>query len=400
MAVTVFYANQDMEDIGALKGFKLDMSISMEVGENNYEVRTAKGGVELNEGYFIYVEGSEYGGIVDVKRIVTKDKTLYYSGRTWRGMLESKVIVPPVNKDYYVVSGDLNEVINILINDFGLDELFYADSTDTGITVTNYQFYRYTDVYSGLIKLLSSVDYKLSIQFDTTALKCKIGAVPIIDYGEYQEITSDLYDFDISKVTGTVNHLIGLGQGELKNRTVIHMYADEDGNISDTQTLFGKDEIVATYDYSNATSVEELREAMLEQFASMIGSDDIKITLNNVEADVGDKLTAYEESTEIEAVQYIDSKVITIDDVNINVQYSAKTIKVGNIGEGSWIGNDFEVAYITGEEYRRLATIMASKFNENVSYWVGQFVEHGGYTYECITAHTGSWDSTHFTLLS
>ena len=333
MAVTIFYANKDIEDIGVLKGFKLDMSISTETGENNYEVRTAIGGVELDEGYFIYAENSEYGGIVDTKRINTKDKTLYYSGRTWRGMLESKIIVPPANQDYYKVSGDLNEVLADIIDDFGLDDLFYASTTLTGETVTNYQFYRYTDAYSGILRLLSSVDYKLSIEFDTIAKKCKLEAIPIIDYGQYQEITSDHYDFDISKVSGTVNHLIGLGSGELKDRMVLHLYADADGEISETQTLFGKDEVVSIYDYGNAQDEDDLRENMLEEFKNLIGSDNIKITLNDINADVGDKITAHEEITGIEAVQYIEGKVITIDDDTMKVQYSARTIQTSVNGE-------------------------------------------------------------------
>lgn len=338
MAVTVFYANNNMQDIGVLKGFKLDMTVSMETGDNDFEVRTSIGGIEMDEGYYVYAEGSEYGGVIDSKRINTKDKTLYYSGRTWRGMLESKIIQPPTGQDYYKASGDLNVVLDTLIDDFDLGDLFYADSTLTGVEVTNYQFYRYTDVYSGIIRLLSNLDYKLVIEFDTSELKCRIGAVPVIDYGENQEVTSDLYDFDIKKVGGTVNHLIGLGAGELKDRIVVHKYADANGTISDTQTLFGKDEIVAIYDYGSAESRQELEEQMLEQFQNMIGSDNIQITLNEIDADVGDKLTAYEENTEIEAIQYVQSKVVTIDDETINVQHSAKTVQISEHGEVRYSG--------------------------------------------------------------
>ena len=333
MAVTVFYADQNMQDIGVLKGFKLDLTVSMETGANDFEVRTSIDGIEMDEGYYIYAEDSEYGGIIDSKRISTKDKTLYYSGRTWRGMLESKIIQPPTGEDYYKASGDLNVVLDTLIDDFGLNDLFYADSVLTGVTVTNYQFYRYTDVYSGIIRLLSNLDYKLVIEFDTSELKCKIGAVPIVDYGENQEVTSDLYDFDIRRVGGTVNHLIGLGAGDLKDRLVIHKYADANGNISDTQTLFGKDEITAIYDYSNAEDATELEEKMLEEFQKLIGSDSIEITLNEIDADVGDKVTAYEEKTEIEAIQYVQSKIVTIDDDTINVQHSGKTVSVSEHGE-------------------------------------------------------------------
>ena len=49
-----------------------------------------------------------------------------------------------------------------------------------------------------------------------------------------------------------INHLICLGLGELKNRTVIHLYADANGVISRTQTQFGSDEVTNVYDYAGA----------------------------------------------------------------------------------------------------------------------------------------------------
>lgn len=324
MAV-VYYANASKQDIGVLKSFTLDMQISMNKGDNDFEIKTPMNSIELGKGYYIYSEGTEYGGIVDKTRIDTKSKTRYYGGRTWRGMLESKIIVPPANEDYYIVSGDLNEVIDTLITDFDLDDLFYADSALTNETVTNYQFYRYTDVYSGIIRLLSDKGYKLSVEFDTAEFKCKLSAEPVVDYGENQEVTSDLYDFDITQVYGTVNHLIALGSGELKDRMVVNLYADANGNISTTQTFTGIQEIVAIYDYSNAEDVTELTEEATKRFQELIGSDKIKITLNNINADVGDKITAYEEITGIEAIQYIQSKIIAINDNSMKVQYTAKT---------------------------------------------------------------------------
>ena len=332
MSITVFYANQNKQDIGVLKGFKLDMSISMDSGNNNFEVTTYIDGVELDQNYYIYAEGSEYGGIVDTKRINTKTKTIYYDGRTWRGMLESKIIIPPSGQDYYTASGNLNAVIGQLISSFGLSELFYADNTTAGASVSDYKFYRYTDVYSGIIRLLFDSGYKLKIEFDTSVFKCKLSAVLIDDYSNQQEITSDLYDFDVSRVGNTVNHLIGLGYGELKNRLTVHKYANSSGVISNTQTLTGKDEIVAIYEYSNAQDAADLEAKTIEKFQSLIGSDKIKVTLNDIDADVGDKLTVHDELTGIEAVQYVQSKIVNIDDDTVNIQHSAKTMNVGQVG--------------------------------------------------------------------
>ena len=332
MAV-VYYANANKQDIGVLKSFSLDMQISMNKGDNDFEVKTPIDGTKLDKAYYVYSEDTEYGGIVDKIRIDTKGKTMYYGGRTWRGILESKVIVPPVNQDYYTVSGDLNAIIRTLISGFGLSDLFYGNTASAGTSVTNYQFYRYADVYSGLIRLLSDRGYKLSIEFDTTQFKCKLSAVPIVDYGENQEVTSDLYDFDITQVYGTVNHLIALGQGELKDRTVVHLYADANGNISTTQTFTGIQEIVEIYDYPNAEDATELNEEATKRFQELIGSDKIKITLNDINADVGDKLTAYEQYTGVEAIQYIQDKIITMNDDTMKVQYTANIVSTSVEGD-------------------------------------------------------------------
>ena len=47
-----------------------------------------------------------------------------------------------------------------------------------------------------------------------------------------------------------------LGKGELAQRTVIDLYADESGNVSKTQSMFGIDEVERAYDYSSAEDAD------------------------------------------------------------------------------------------------------------------------------------------------
>ena len=56
-----------------------------------------------------------------------------------------------------------------------------------------------------------------------------------------------------------VNHLICLGEGELKDRVVKHLYVQKDGSIGEEQYYTGIEEITETYDY-NSTEAAELVE--------------------------------------------------------------------------------------------------------------------------------------------
>ena len=67
-----------------------------------------------------------------------------------------------------------------------------------------------------------------------------------------------------------INHLICLGKGELKDREVLHLYADTSGNISESQSLFGEEERAATYDYGSVESTEELRKGGEERLRELM----------------------------------------------------------------------------------------------------------------------------------
>ena len=74
-----------------------------------------------------------------------------------------------------------------------------------------------------------------------------------------------------------MNHLICLGSGQLEERLVVHLYADTNGTISQTQTQFGIDEICATYEYSTIETEEELIQEGIGRFESLKASDEINI---------------------------------------------------------------------------------------------------------------------------
>ena len=230
-------------------------------------------------GFYIYAEGTDYGGIIDSIEVKTSSNSLSYKGRTWHGILGSKIIEPEKGQDYLILSGDANQVISLLIQRMNLGDLFVALDAPSGLMVKNYKMNRYIDGYKGIVKMLQSVNGKLNITFRQGY--ATLTAKPLVDYSKNEEFDSSQISFEIKKNFKPTNHVICLGAGDLAERTVIHLYADKDGNISHTQTFFGMDEVCEVYDCSNAESNEELENGGREVIEKSWNSDSVKINFTN-----------------------------------------------------------------------------------------------------------------------
>lgn len=68
--------------------------------ENNFECTVAASNNVCKSGYYLYIENTEYGGIIDSIEVDTQYETVIYKGRTWHGILESQVLQPDDNQDY------------------------------------------------------------------------------------------------------------------------------------------------------------------------------------------------------------------------------------------------------------------------------------------------------------
>ena len=207
--------------------------------ENSFLVTCLRSEWEtITDGSRIYIPGTEYGGLFKRLKTNTKNGTISAGGYTWRGMLQNKILCPDAGGDYAEDSGELNAIIGARVST-AFPGLFVGSNESTGIEV-DYQYNRYVTLYDGLKAMLKSVDYKMRISYDVETGKVVVEAVPIVDYSSQIEYSSDMNANYYMTQEGTgVNHLICLGQGELRNRTVVHLYVDGDGNISTTQTFFG-----------------------------------------------------------------------------------------------------------------------------------------------------------------
>lgn len=315
----LIYTDILRQDAGVLKDYTLDLAYG--VDENNFELV-----IDLNEhccdaDCLIYIEGTEYGGIIDGISVATAEDKLVYFGRTWQGILASKTIEPNEGEAYLTLSGDVNEVIAEVFARCGLDNLFVVSTEKSGLTVENYQFHRYVDVYTGIIKMLDGISGKLKFSFLDGLVV--VHAEPSVDYSKDDLFDNDMVEMEIEKTKNTVNHIICLGKGELADRTVVHLYMNADGTISNTQTFFGLQEVTAIYDYPNAESVEELVKNGTEKFIELANTDKVQMdfTADDTTYDVGDIIGAKEIVTGTVASAKITKKIVTIRQGEVNIQY-------------------------------------------------------------------------------
>ncbi len=315
----LIYTNKDWKDEGVLKDYAFDLAFGS--GENDFELVIPNNIHCCESGSLIYIEGTEYGGIVDGIRVITKEKEIAYLGRTWHGVLASKIIEPDSGKDYLVLSGEANQIIGRLIEKVGLSELFEASSMDSGLAISLYPMHRYVDAYNGIKNMLKEVKGKLIFTFKYG--KIVLSACPLVDYSTDKQFDDDQVEMKLERKEKTVNHLICLGQGELADRQVVHLYADESGKVSTTQTFFGIDEIVDVYEYSNAESLAELTIGGREKLTGYAAADkvDINFDAESFIYDIGDIVGAKDITTGLSATKEITKKIVTINNGHANIEY-------------------------------------------------------------------------------
>lgn len=315
----LIFTNKNMEDVGVLRDFDFDLAFGAD--ENDFECTIPASSHCCEAGSLLYMEGTEYGGIIDGIRSKSDSQEVIYSGRTWHGILNSKVLQPDSGAAYLTVTGEANAVIADLLSRLALTDLFEASSDGSGLNISSYQMNRYITGYDGIVKMLSSVGAKLQVTFQNG--KVVLSAAKKHDYSKDDDFDSDLVDFDIKKQFKTVNHLVCLGSGELENRMVIHLYADTAGNISRTQTQFGMDEVSAVYDYSNVESEDELLFGGKEELKKLWEPDKLSVDFDDTtdNYDVGDIVGAFDNITGIAVSAVITKKIVTIKDGQITISY-------------------------------------------------------------------------------
>ena len=292
-------------NVRELQDFELDMAFGSD--ENSFEL-TCAADLAPREGQFAYIDGGEYGGVVDEASYdAGRDAagTVTCKGRTWHGILAGKRLLPNSGSGYLSVSGKAGAVLASLIARMGLRAVFSAASDDAAVS---YAFDRFTDGYSGLKALAKANGRKLAMR--RKGSKVELSLPPVADYAN--KVDSDLLDFTLTSVHRCVNHLVCAGTGELENRAVVHFYADAKGNVSHKQTLFGVDEIAALYDYSNADEAK-LEEDGRKKLAEYQTQGSVEVDAHDdIDVDVGDVISARDNAHGRTVAATVAKKVVKV----------------------------------------------------------------------------------------
>ena len=303
----------------------------MDIGNtNDFEVTIAVSDYDTERmGYRcrIFAPGTEYGGIVGDIESISGTRKVALRGRTWRGMLEYKVVEPPAGQDHLTLSGELNTVIRRLIGDrFG--GLFVVSEADTGITVNNWRVDRYVTLYDAMQKLVDNYGCRLQICYvQPEGLEygyVAVQAVPIVDYSERLEYSQEegIY-VTVRDCRNGVNHLVCVGEGEKQDRVVLHLYVQKNGTIGKKQYYTGLNEISAVYNYSSAEA-DKLEEDGTKRLKELQNYKKCKMTIDNADLEIGDIVAGYDAVTNTQVIKPVIQKILKIQDGKTTIDYSVK----------------------------------------------------------------------------
>lgn len=248
---------------------------------------------ESGNSTMIFVEGTEFGGIITGSKTNLDSNEITYYGWTWRGMLMNYIIEPPPGQAYLTVSGNIADIIN----DLPIGN--YIEAAETTYTTPSYQFNRYVTTYKGITQMLAFANPSLRMSFsfesNMDSGKATLSIIEARDLRNEIELSQDYgkIDLQITYDSTTPRHLICLGQGELEEREVIHLYADDDWNIS--QTPIADAYPTDTYDFSSS---ENLLADGTKHFEELIANhQQIEVTISGLGVQLSDIIAAKDNLT-------------------------------------------------------------------------------------------------------
>lgn len=318
-------ATEYLRDIDPVMNADVDFSVGE---DNDYEIKIRRESwrEEYTFGNVLYIPGTEYGGIIGEINTDTSLDTISILGRTWRGKLDKKIIVPPAGQDYATASGELNQILRDLITgQFG--DYFVVSQNDTGINIAGYQFERYCTLLAGITKMLKSVEHKLHIEYVQQERGqpgyVELSAVPIIDYSDEIELSQDSQlNFSFKNNRNGVNHLICLGKGELQDRQVIDLYVQKDGSVGTTQYYTGIQEVAEVYEDTSSESAE-LQAKGTEKLQELMNSTTFSMDVETlgIDVEIGDIIGGRDYLTGLYAKKPIKGKIYKVTGGKESLEY-------------------------------------------------------------------------------
>lgn len=306
---------------------KKEIKIDFDIGKtNDVEISCEKG--VLDFGMYLISPGTEYGALIEELDSWTDEKEEKWMGNAFRKFLQEFIIEPPEGQDYKIVEGDAHVVMRQILNG-AFDNLFTIPEESSGIKIENYQFDRYTDALTGFTKMLIRKNARINIEIkqggSNEPFSIVLSAVPIQNLSSEIEYSQDSkIAINLRESRRGINHLICLGKGELKNRQVVHLYAQLDGSVSKEKYYTGLKERTAIYDLSNAESMEELRKSGEDRLKELMGAKTMRMTAQAENLQIGDIIAGRNYENGMYLQKPIVQKIVRVENGTIEIQHKVE----------------------------------------------------------------------------
>lgn len=316
--------DDNFNEVKILDKFSLDIDLA---GDKSFSILTSrKDSLDFEIGWAWYIPGTEYGGIVDeitVKTDSSRNNTVEYSGRSWRGWLDEYIYS---DRKIEIAAGQTYESALLyvfsmtgILDDYELGhretEIVGVDDDYKMLTVTEkYASDLYPTLYEFLIDFADSLNANLRLELKKSgSCMLKIGFVEKKTISSEEFTADNTMYFEAIKRSSGINHLVCLGSGEYPTRTIIHLYVDDRGEISTTSHYMGKESRTAIYDYPNAESQDELKESGIEHLKELMTVSEMTVSIDGNSLNIGDKVKCFDELTGLNFESEISSVIFKLE---------------------------------------------------------------------------------------
>lgn len=309
----LIYTDKNKVEQGVIKNYTFDMEEATTTSNRcTFEIQMPSEDNFLEIGAYVYIPNTEIGGRIDSIKVDTEAKTIYASGRTWRGLLATKL---------FTVETTMNTNMSMFFGEkiqspysYAMGSVFTV-TTDVNIPVVAVKIPIYEDLYTAMVRSAVAINYKIDIRWDEVVARARVTFIPIADYTSANAITSDMFEFKISSGAPRVNHAIGVHDSLVVNR-----YLQANGTVGSTMYYKGIDQITQVFELSATTSAELTEQTDKALLDAQI-NDSMEVTALDLRADLGDKFTAEDIQTGITMTQYVTHKITKINHDIIQYQY-------------------------------------------------------------------------------